>query len=500
MEIERATLQSIDEKAPFVVECDASDVAISATLNQGGRPVAFMSRSFQKGELHYPSVEKEATAVIEAVRKWSHFLARQHFTLITDQRPVAFMLDNRRRTKVKNNKIQSWRLELASFSYTIKYRPGRDNAGPDTLTRAFCSSISDSNLEVIHNGLCHPGVARLLHFVRSKNLPFSTEDVKKTCSSCRTCAELKPHFFLPQENTLIKATQPFERISIDFKGPLPTVSRNKYLLTVIDEYSRFPFAFACPDMHSRTVIKCLDQLFSLCGMPSIVHSDNQASFMSSELKEYLLMRGIASSKSTPYHPTGNSQVERYNGVIWKAIRLRLKSLNLHTSRWEVVLPDALYSVRSLLCTTTNSTPHERFFSFTRRSPNGKSLPAWLTSPGPVFLRKFVRSHKNDDLVEEVELTDVNPTYARVRFADGRESNVSIRDLAPCPRSPNKACQPEKDHQTLESAGESGQAVNDGEVLLTNDTRPEDQEAEKLPVRRSTRVTRGIPPQRYGIDD
>ena len=36
---------------PFFVECDASKVAVSATLNQGGRPVAFMSRVFQGNEL-----------------------------------------------------------------------------------------------------------------------------------------------------------------------------------------------------------------------------------------------------------------------------------------------------------------------------------------------------------------------------------------------------------------------------------------------------------------
>ena len=35
-ELEGAALQSIDESRPFVVECDASEVAISATLNQGG--------------------------------------------------------------------------------------------------------------------------------------------------------------------------------------------------------------------------------------------------------------------------------------------------------------------------------------------------------------------------------------------------------------------------------------------------------------------------------
>ena len=74
-EIALASLQSIDESIPFVVECDASEVAISATLNQGGRPRAFMSRSFQGSELHYPAVEKKATAIIEAARKWNHLLS-----------------------------------------------------------------------------------------------------------------------------------------------------------------------------------------------------------------------------------------------------------------------------------------------------------------------------------------------------------------------------------------------------------------------------------------
>ena len=41
------------------------------------------------------------------------------------------MLDKHKHTKIKNNKIQGWRLELASYSYTIQYRPGRENVGPD---------------------------------------------------------------------------------------------------------------------------------------------------------------------------------------------------------------------------------------------------------------------------------------------------------------------------------------------------------------------------------
>ena len=105
-ELERASLYPIDEFLPFVIECDTSEVAVFTTLNQDGRPVAFMSRTLQNSELHYPPVEKQATAIIEAVRKWSYLLAHRQFTLITDQRSVEFMLDSRKRTKIKNNKIQ----------------------------------------------------------------------------------------------------------------------------------------------------------------------------------------------------------------------------------------------------------------------------------------------------------------------------------------------------------------------------------------------------------
>ena len=134
----------------LVVETDASEVALSATLNQGGLPVAFMSRPLQGSELHYPAVEKEAMAITEAVRKWRHFLAGRHFTLKTDQQSVAFMFDNRKLMKVKNNKIQDWRLELASFSYTVQYRPGKNNVAPNSFTQAFTASIQTTSLLQLH--------------------------------------------------------------------------------------------------------------------------------------------------------------------------------------------------------------------------------------------------------------------------------------------------------------------------------------------------------------
>ena len=190
----------------------------------------------------------------------------------------------------------------------------------------------------LHEALCHPGVTRLLHYVKSKNLPYSTDDIKNACSSCKTCAELKPKFYKPTNNKLIKSTRPMERLSIDFKGPLPSQSRNIYIFTAVDEFSRFPFAIPCSDVSASTVIKCLEQIFCFCGMPSFVHSDRGAAFLSKEVQDFLCSQGVASSKTTPYHPTGNSQVERYNGIIWNAVTLKLKTNNQPTTAWETVLP------------------------------------------------------------------------------------------------------------------------------------------------------------------
>ena len=143
---------------------------------------------------------------------------------------------------------------------------------------------------------------------------------------------------------------------------------------------------------------------------------------------FILTEVLASSPTTPYNPAGNGQVERYNGTVWKAVIMALKTRGLPITHWQEVLPDVLHSIRSLLCTATNSTPHERFFGFERRSSCGGSIPTWLLSPGPVLLKRHVRHSKSDPLVNEVQLLDANPQYAYVQYGDGREATVSIRHL------------------------------------------------------------------------
>ena len=217
-ELADVTLGVINEKDPLTIETDASDVAISATLNQNNRPVAFWSRSLRRNELTQSSVEKEAMAIVEAIRKWSHLLSRKPFNLVTDQRSITYVFIGKNHTKIKNAKLLRWRIELSQFEYDIVYRSGKFNTAADTMSRIYCANLNFSSLYEVHAGLCHPGITRTYHFIKMKNLPYSIEEVCKIVNGCRVCAEIKPRFHKPIESHLIKATQPMERLSIDFKA------------------------------------------------------------------------------------------------------------------------------------------------------------------------------------------------------------------------------------------------------------------------------------------
>ena len=174
-------------------------------------------------------------------------------------------------------------------------------------------------------------------------------------------------------------------------------------------------------MATTTVIKCLTTLF---GLPACIHSDRRATFTSEELRTFPIGKGVATSRTTSFNPQGNGQVERYSGIIWKAILTCLNSKNLSVKHWQDVLPDALHSVRSLLCAATNDTPHEHFFGLPRRSSVGSFIASWLLQPGPVLIKRQVDSSKYDRLLDEVGLLQPNPYYALVRYSCRWQRNDS----------------------------------------------------------------------------
>ena len=88
---------------------------------------------------------------------------------------------------------------------------------------------------------------------------------------------------------LVKAIQPYERLSLNFKGPLPSNNRNNYFLCVIDKFSlnfvetKFFFCFLVLMYVHKSVIASLTTLFSMFSMPAYIYSDRGATFLSRSL-------------------------------------------------------------------------------------------------------------------------------------------------------------------------------------------------------------------------
>lgn len=90
-------------------------------------------------------------------------------------------------------------------------------------------------------------------------------------------------------------------------------SRNiSNVLVVTDHYTRYAQAFATKDQRASTVAKVLwEQYFVHYGLPKRVHSDQGRDFESQLIHELLSMLGIKESRTTPYHPQGDPQPERF---------------------------------------------------------------------------------------------------------------------------------------------------------------------------------------------
>ena len=171
-----------DFDSPFILHTDASAVGLGACLYQKqgteklNRVISYASRTLNDAERNYflHSGKLEFLALKWSVTdKFCDYLGHgAEFTVFTDNNPLTYVM-----TSAKLNATgMRWVSQLADFNFTLKYRPGKENADADGLSR---NPLSIEELERVCTETCDQTILSeiLSGSVASNNIPCLSVDV-----------------------------------------------------------------------------------------------------------------------------------------------------------------------------------------------------------------------------------------------------------------------------------------------------------------------------------
>lgn len=415
---------------PFSLHTDASGEAIGAALSQDGHPVGFYSAKLTPAEKNYSTFDKEALAVIKAIKFFRHWIEGSPTTIYTDHEPLTSFLQ----MKNPSSRQAKWCTSLSELQLDIRYLPGKNNVAADHLSRPptlkvnatttdydtthpWFPMLTTSNpsaddqsqsglvLEQRDNmwwelstgrprlwiplelrqqvfstthELGHPGTRKTSQLITSKFFwPKMKKDIKGWCHGCQICqcAKITKHQHHTPWN--FPASRRFQTIHIDLVGPLPPSRKGSvYLFTMIDKFSRWIEAVPLTNISAKT---CADVFVSTWvarfGIPDAIVSDQGTQFESAIFNNVLLQLGIKHLRTTTYHPQTNGAVERCHRTLKNSLRTMCST----TQDWEEKLPLVLLSLRTTISEPTQIAPCKLVLGSDIRVPVDLLCPTYQRS-------------------------------------------------------------------------------------------------------------------------
>ena len=233
-------------------------------------------------------------------------------------------------------------------------------------------------LDYAHNRHGHQGIERTYQILRRRCYwPGMHEHVKHHVRRCQRCQSAKAPFHkVMQPQGHLRATQPLEIVAMDFLKLDRASDGREDVLVLTDVFTKYAMAIPTRDQTAATVVKVLIQNWIIhFGVPLRLHSDQGRCFEADVVKQLCEYYDINKSRTTPYHPQGNGQCERFNRTL---ISLLSTLDPAEKNRWPLHIPEAVFAYNTTTHSTTGISPYSLLFGREPRLP----LDEYLGAPQP----------------------------------------------------------------------------------------------------------------------
>ncbi len=219
-------------------------------------------------------------------------------------------------------------------------------------------------IQLAHEEGGHAGVDattdRLSRVVYFPRLKAEVSDFLRNCLACQ-----KKRGTIKTQRGILHSTLagfPFQRLSMDFVGPIHekglTSSKNKYIFTVRDTFSKWLEAFPVPSATSASALQSLlTHVFPRFGIPEVLHSDRGTHFTSQIFQQVADRLGIKHTLTPAYNPKSNP-VERAHQDLGNILRATMQETG---QPWEQLLPQAVFAMNTSVHTSTGISPFRVLF-------------------------------------------------------------------------------------------------------------------------------------------